>query len=244
MCHPPTFKVPLHLFEAPISTLNAPFPNIMHQTWRSFDLPAEFQRSRQTCIDRNPTFQHMLWTDQMNRHFLKTHYAWFLETFDGYNSNIKRADAIRYFYMYHFGGVYADLDVKCIRPFDTLAPLATLSDIILGRNGNFASSQSIPNAIMVSKPASVFWLHVIENMATRSNCSTPMYDTGPEVLRKTYIEKNDASTTLLPPTSFYSLDWQTAEVRTVRHNRREQSFKLKNFSSHAIAYTYWRHSWG
>lgn len=243
MCHPPTFKVPLHLFHAPIPPQDA-FPNIMHQTWKSSDLPAEFQRSRQTCIDRNPTLQHMLWTDQMNRHFLKKHYAWFLETFDGYNSNIKRADAIRYFYMYHFGGVYADLDVKCIRPFDTLAPLATLSDVILGRNGNFASSQSIPNAIMASKPSSVFWLRVIENMATRSNCSTPMYDTGPEVLRATYLQQKGASTILLPSTSFYPLDWQTAEVGAVPHIRREQHFKLKNFSSHVIAYTYWRHSWG
>jgi mannosyltransferase OCH1-like enzyme len=37
-------------------------------------------------------------------------YPWFLETFDGYPYPIQRADAIRYFVLHHFGGIYIDLD--------------------------------------------------------------------------------------------------------------------------------------
>lgn len=37
-------------------------------------------------------------------------YPWFLETFDGYEFPIQRADAIRYFVLAHFGGIYIDLD--------------------------------------------------------------------------------------------------------------------------------------
>jgi mannosyltransferase OCH1-like enzyme len=37
-------------------------------------------------------------------------YPWFLETFDGYVYPIQRADAIRYFVLHHFGGIYIDLD--------------------------------------------------------------------------------------------------------------------------------------
>jgi len=37
-------------------------------------------------------------------------YPWFLETFDGYVYPIQRADAIRYFVLYYFGGIYIDLD--------------------------------------------------------------------------------------------------------------------------------------
>lgn len=37
-------------------------------------------------------------------------YPWFLETFDSYPYPIQRADAIRYFVLHHFGGIYIDLD--------------------------------------------------------------------------------------------------------------------------------------
>ena len=42
-----------------------------------------------------------------------TRYPWFLETFDGYPYPIQRADAIRYFVLHHFGGIYIDLDDVC-----------------------------------------------------------------------------------------------------------------------------------
>jgi mannosyltransferase OCH1-like enzyme len=37
-------------------------------------------------------------------------YPWFLDTYDGYPYPVQRTDAIRYFLIRHFGGVYIDLD--------------------------------------------------------------------------------------------------------------------------------------
>ncbi|KAJ3896091.1 hypothetical protein GG344DRAFT_72572 [Lentinula edodes] len=37
-----------------------------------------------------------------------------------YKYAIQRADAIRYFVLHHYGGVYLDLDVGCLRPLDPL----------------------------------------------------------------------------------------------------------------------------
>ena len=51
-----------------------------------------------------------LWTDKKAREFIADEYPWFLETFDGYPYPIQRADAIRYFVLHHFGGIYIDLD--------------------------------------------------------------------------------------------------------------------------------------
>ena len=51
---------------------------------------------------------------QQRVHQLITHrYPWFLETWDNYPFNIERADAIRYFVLAHYGGVYIDLDDVC-----------------------------------------------------------------------------------------------------------------------------------
>jgi mannosyltransferase OCH1-like enzyme len=46
----------------------------------------------------------------MARSFIATHYPWFLATFEGYTYPIQRADSIRYFVLYHYGGIYIDLD--------------------------------------------------------------------------------------------------------------------------------------
>ena len=51
-----------------------------------------------------------MWTDDKSREFIATEYPWFLATFDNYSQPIQRADAIRYFVLAHFGGVYIDLD--------------------------------------------------------------------------------------------------------------------------------------
>ena len=62
----------------------------------------------------------MLWTDAKSRQLIADHYSWFLPTFDGYKYPIQRADAIRYFVLHRFGGIYMDLDVGCLRPIDPL----------------------------------------------------------------------------------------------------------------------------
>jgi mannosyltransferase OCH1-like enzyme len=51
-----------------------------------------------------------LWTDELSMEFIAREYPWFLETFQNYPYPIQRADAIRYFVLAHYGGIYIDLD--------------------------------------------------------------------------------------------------------------------------------------
>ena len=236
MCHLARFQVPKFAHHS----VGSAFPPILHQSWKTAHLPDEFANSRKTCLNHNRNFRSLLWTDAMNRRFLKDEYPWFLETYDAYDSNIKRADSMRYFYMYHYGGVYADLDVICLKSFEQLFKTDDIADVILGRKKGMRSQNGIPNVVMISKPKSPFWLHVIQEMAKRSNCSTPMYDTGPEVLYASFLQTSEP-VLLLPSPILYPVDWESAYVRRVRHNQRhDHGWKISN---RTISYTYWRHSW-
>ncbi|KAF9818329.1 hypothetical protein IEO21_02844 [Rhodonia placenta] len=95
-------------------------PRILHQTWKSETLPEKWVDVSQGCRDMMPDYEYMLWTDASSREFIAEHYPWFLETFDGYTYPIQRADAIRYFILHHYGGIYLDLDIGCLRPLDPL----------------------------------------------------------------------------------------------------------------------------
>ena len=66
----------------------------------------------------NPNWKFLLWTDEDNRELIASHYPDFLGTYDNYTVPMKRVDAIRLFYVHHFGGLYIDLDFACLKPFD------------------------------------------------------------------------------------------------------------------------------
>ena len=60
----------------------------------------------------------------------------FLATYDAYPSYIQRCDAARYFIIYTHGGLYADLDYECTKPF---AP------VLADARAVFSHKQAIPN---------------------------------------------------------------------------------------------------
>jgi inositol phosphorylceramide mannosyltransferase catalytic subunit len=95
-------------------------PKLIHQTYKTVDIPEGWQAAQKSVIDLHPDYEYVLWTDEMAHDFIKENYTWFLPTFEGYPYPIMRADAIRYFVLYHYGGIYIDLDNGCTEKLDPL----------------------------------------------------------------------------------------------------------------------------
>ena len=159
-------------------------PKRIFQTWKSkTDIPENMSYWQSTWKRHNLNYDYQLWDDTDNRNFIETYYPWFLEKYDSYDVMIKRADAVRYFYLYHFGGIYADMDFECIRNFDDILEL---DGIVLGYMGDPAEynhEHNIPNAIMISKPREVFWLCMFYNLMRTPSYGAVEYTTGPVVLK-------------------------------------------------------------
>lgn len=125
----------------------------------------------------------MLWTDASSREFIAEHYPWFLDTFDGYVYPIQRADAIRYFVLHHYGGVYMDLDIGCQRPLDPLL----VHSVILPKT----IPVGVSNDLMFSEKLHPFMAQTIHNLVTFDhswilNYPTVMFSTGPMFLSIQY----------------------------------------------------------
>ena len=98
-------------------------PKIIHQTYINESIPLVWQEAQQSCIDLHRPedgWEYMLWTDEKIAEFIKKEYPWFMDTLEGYPYPIQRADAIRYFVLFHYGGIYVDLDDGCNRALDPL----------------------------------------------------------------------------------------------------------------------------
>ena len=131
-------------------------PKIIHQTYKTEDIPEHWKEGRQKCLDLHPDYKYILWTDEMAYEFIKEEYPWFLDTFENYKYPIERADAIRYFILSHYGGVYIDLDDGCERKLD---PLLAFPAFL-----RKTSPLGVSNDVMGSVPRHPFFLKALKSM--------------------------------------------------------------------------------
>ena len=96
-------------------------PKIIHQTWKTTEVPPNFLNMVQSWRDKNPNWEHHFWTDEDLEALVRENYPKFLNIFKSYPRGVQRADAGRYLILHHCGGVYTDIDTTCLKSFDLLA---------------------------------------------------------------------------------------------------------------------------
>ncbi|CAH7685503.1 nucleotide-diphospho-sugar transferase [Phakopsora pachyrhizi] len=165
--------------ELSVSDVPSRIPKIIHQTWKSSQIPKKWVAVRESCAALHEDWDYKLWTDESGRELIAQEYPWFLDTYDGYPFPIQRADAVRYFILHHYGGVYMDLDIGCLRPMDSLLRF----DMVLPQT----VPVGISNDLMFSAKRHPFLEFVIHRLANfdhnyHFNYATVMFSTGPMAL--------------------------------------------------------------
>jgi mannosyltransferase OCH1-like enzyme len=248
------------------------FPKRIFQTWKSKTvIPKNMQYWMDSWKLYNPSYIHELWDDNDNRNFIILYFPWFLNTFDSYDVNIKRVDAVRYFYLYKYGGIYVERDFECLKSFDDLLiDNETESDIILGKMNSGTHEHNVPNAIMISKQKQEFWIVVFYLLMTLSG--QVEHVTGPVMLKKAYhlytttnVQNTDwykdllyklhestfskCSVKLMEPHVFYPVDWtnavhqNTLRKAVVADGEIYDSAQVARLFPDSLAVTYWTHTW-
>eukprot|EP00730_Choanoeca_flexa_P010356 TRINITY_DN17613_c0_g1_i1.p1 TRINITY_DN17613_c0_g1~~TRINITY_DN17613_c0_g1_i1.p1 ORF type:complete len:327 (+),score=54.68 TRINITY_DN17613_c0_g1_i1:175-1155(+) len=137
-------------------------PKIIHQTYKSKDLPEAWAETPELWKRHHEDWTYEFWDDERNRAFIAEHYAWFLPQFDRYPNNIQRADSIRYFILYHYGGVYADMDIQPVRNIEPMLGDATA---VLPVTPNLG----LTNAFMACTKHNPFMKHVTESLESHAD---------------------------------------------------------------------------
>ena len=95
-------------------------PKIIIQTWKTDTIPDKYTTYVKTLKELHPDYQYIFFTDEEIEHFLKNNYPQYYETYKKLPIKIQKIDFFRYIAIYHYGGFYLDLDMKCQEKFDTL----------------------------------------------------------------------------------------------------------------------------
>ena len=137
-------------------------------------------------------YTHMIWYDDELDKFIEKEFPWFLDVFNSYDRNIKRIDMVRPFFLYKYGGIYADMDYIVYKNFINDIP----QDKVSIPESPYKNNEFIQNALMITPPQHNFWLLIIDNCYKNRN-EHVFHATGPQLYTKTY-EKYPQLVNILP----------------------------------------------
>ncbi|MFC1845669.1 glycosyltransferase family 32 protein [Candidatus Dependentiae bacterium] len=103
-------------FSTIIPSATPRMPKIIHQIWLGSPVPEKFDHFRNSWKNMHPDWEYKLWSDADIE-------ALNLQNDSCYHAAVnygERSDIARYEILYQFGGVFADIDMECLKPIDIL----------------------------------------------------------------------------------------------------------------------------
>lgn len=121
-------------------------------------------------------FTTILWNVELATKFIQKEYPEYLDFFNHQTSHpIIKCDFFRYLLMYHFGGIYTDLDFIPLKPLNSFFQEQiefNKYNIILSEewNNSTALTNTLHNGILISKSKfHPFWMHLLNDIIDSFN---------------------------------------------------------------------------
>jgi FkbM family methyltransferase len=225
-------------------------PKIIHQTWKTEQVPSEWTAFAESWKQHHPDWTYRLWTNADGAEFVEQFYPQFKDTYWSYQYDIQRADAIRYLIIYHYGGIYADLDFECLQSFESLR---SNHKLVIGfepkGHAQFQPRQEVLcNAIFGSQPRSEFLKTVIDFLIADVTPTLVHEDvlktTGPLMLQKVYEQSDQSCVDAHPSIRFYPFENNAPELaQLVENSVASERIRQKLIGLGCFAVHHWANSW-
>jgi mannosyltransferase OCH1-like enzyme len=174
---------------------------IIHQVWFGI-IPnrKEAQKAleglkkyKDSWITKNSSWTYMCWNLDRCRELMRHCYPQHIELYDNYPYHIQRCDAVRYFMLHRYGGLYADMDYFCNRSWDEVLQRYPKDIYLVETPNKMYNNVHISNSLMYSKAGHVFWSKIFIELELSK--SSPIYysrhvaimfSTGPGILNRVF----------------------------------------------------------
>lgn len=203
-------------------------PRIIHQIWFDFEDTEDVSTNRlsnehKSILEKNklnfcePNYTYKLWNLKDALDFVKVNYSVFYPFFKqrfAKRFNILKCDVFRYLLMYHFGGLYIDLDFYMIKHIDELftfidninyAVILTEEWYKSGNLQNIYDDGSLHNGFLISRPKHLFWWEMLLRITMEYNNPKSIKTnedvwrkTGTQMLRNKYVSWENDDVCVLP----------------------------------------------
>lgn len=174
---------------------------IIHQIWfgtipnkrearKTFETLRNYHESWKI---KNPNWVHVLWNLKRCNNLVSTYYKEHLEMYNKYPYTIQKCDAVRYFILHRYGGIYADMDYYCNKSFDEAFSIYTKDFYLVETPNKVGYESQVSNSLMYSKANHVFWRKFFIELEMYKTVPyyygrhlTIMFTTGPGILNRIF----------------------------------------------------------
>lgn len=114
---------------------NTRITRIIHHSWKTAnrDLMDDDMRSAlDSFSNKNPDVVQIVWDDEDIQQFTDSFYPSIKKVFRDLPKAVLRADLFRYMVLATFGGVYSDIDTRCLKPIDEWTAGESDIDFLVG----------------------------------------------------------------------------------------------------------------
>jgi Glycosyltransferase sugar-binding region containing DXD motif len=190
----------------PELTIPVDFPKILHQTWKTHEMPEPIARCVESMQQLNPGWEHRFTTDADWPAAMAGHHIIDWETLQRFPTGILKADTFRAIALYENGGVYADADLLALRPLDSLLHAAVESGLVAAdtemllttdhpvhSHTLYSNAEILMNHFMVAKPKARFLKIYLEYLHSRvkdgfHGDTEPVSATGPSAMTRLIVD--------------------------------------------------------
>ncbi|ELU09897.1 hypothetical protein CAPTEDRAFT_207687 [Capitella teleta] len=186
-----------------------PFDKIIHHVWNdNSSIPEKWRESSESCLKKGPGYTHKLWTHSKIKELIRTEYPWLLDTYLSYKYDIQRVDVAKYTLLYHFGGIYTDLDIVCKYDWDTLLKNYTHYGVIMAE----ATPVGVASDTIVARKNHPLFRYAMEHLKAANKWrvvpyATIMFGTGPMFLSICLTEYPNKEQIYIIPNEVYTQQW-------------------------------------
>jgi len=189
------------------------------QTWKNNDIPDYCYYLIMKMRSHNPNETFLFFTDNDIVNFVKIFGFEYFDTFNKLKYKIQQIDFFRYLAIYHYGGLYLDIDMDISESFSSLDRTKCIFPIEVKEH----NSNLIGNYAFYAPPKHPFLKHIIDCIINpisqeeienaQNNHTDPRehvyvyFTTGPELVTRAYSSySNPEDVILLEPTCEFKKD--------------------------------------
>lgn len=224
-------------------------PKIIHQIWSGVDepLPDHLKELGRTWQEHHPDWEYVVWNNAMMVDFIQDNYHQYIETYNSFQYNVQRWDAIRYLILDKIGGMYTDFDSECLLSHNELlrGKECCFSIEPYEHGVVFGKELYFNNALMASVPEHPFMKGIIEKVFSYvpkegelpwgKKIMEVLTTTGPLTLVNLYEDYADKESIYLIPAK-YTSPLTKDEVQSIMRGNESDELEQKLEDAYSIHY--------
>lgn len=221
-------------------------PKIIHQIWVGpRPIPEVLKQLSQSWKQMHPDWEYILWTNETAEPLVinmrKDHQDVYWNAIE-YGDIRARANILRYYLLYWYGGVYVDADFRCLH---SLNELNYYYDFYVGISSHNVY-ETCNNALIASAPQHPIMKYIIDHAQYNSH-QKPIFSIGVFYFSKALLEVINSTPGIniaLPTNIFYSLPYKfQKQNKEIEEYIRPESMAIHYWASDSNAKYEEKNTW-